>query len=380
MDSYQLAQARMQCSTIQVLLLAETKEYDAGWLPQAKSVLRDETGRFASKEGSFKEKAKALYEEDVKRHNREFSKKEFAKYLNSVPAHLEAAKDYVFGTSYKQKVDDLSKKLGELGVELKKIATKKYKEFEPKLKEMKGEEFEQAVQDELIKLKLINERTLKEDLREAKTAEDIKKLINQHQAEIMNAAIIVGQAVAISAGGLAAWTLGVVVGEALTAAVFGGTIPAFAAMFDEALIGWGIQQTAQPVSTYLIDKKVADKKLNKEYKEWAKLGVDMFAIVMGRNLAKAIKLAEEKATFKKGMQIAQKVMEDNAKAMAEHEKSILTKVGLDKLPKDFDTLESAYKSAMKKAAEQGNSLEKELSEINKIKQAYNDIRRRLLEQ
>jgi DNA gyrase/topoisomerase IV subunit A len=151
-------------------------------------------------------------------------------------------------------------------------------------------------------------------------------------------------------------------------------------MFNQALIVWGIEETAQPVAAYLIDKKVTDKKLNKEYKKWAEFGVDVLAIVMGQNLAQIIKVAEEKATFKKGMQIAQKVMEDNAKLMAEHEKSILTKVGLDKLPKDFDTLESAYKSAMKKAAEQGNSLEKELSEINKIKQAYNDIRRRLLEQ
>jgi hypothetical protein len=49
LDYYQLLQ--LQCSVFQLLLLAEAKEYDAGWLDGGKKVYR-EGGRFASKGSS----------------------------------------------------------------------------------------------------------------------------------------------------------------------------------------------------------------------------------------------------------------------------------------------------------------------------------------
>lgn len=365
----------------QLILIKAAKEYEADWLKNVSTVVRDENGRFGKKEGNLIDKTKAAYQEEVKSHNKEVSTKYLADYINSIPGSMAQVTDYVFGGSYRAKMNDLAKGLGQLGDELRTAATRKYKEFEPKLASMKGEEFEQAVQDELIKLKLINERTLMEDLKEVKDAEGVKKVINKHQAEIIAGAVVVGRAATVVAGAFAPWFIGVAAGELLSVGLFGGVLPSVGVMLEQAMIAFGVSETAKGGANFLIDKKVKDKELNAQYKKWADLGTDVLGFMCGQHFSKmlqaSLQASKNYKMWEKALEISAQVLKENTEALMKKEQVSLLSLGLKEYPATVAKLEEAYAAIAQKVAGKGLPLEKELTEINELKESLKFLKEQM---
>lgn len=374
-----MMQKKLAIAQSQLLLIQAAKEYEADWLKNASTVLRDEYGRFTQKDGNFIEKSKSLYQEDVKRHNHEFAKKQFVESINSIPDYLAKATDYVFGGDYRQKMNKLAQGLGDLGIEMRAAATRKYKDFEPRIKSMTSEEFEQALQDELINLNLVNDRTLIEDLKEAKDVKDVKNTINKHQAEIIASAVAVGRGAAVVAGAFAPWFLASLGGELLVSGLFGSAMPTLWTLFEQSAISFGVGEITKAGANLLIDKNIKDKKLKNQYKEWAELGTDIFGLIAGKRIIEVIEAGKNKKVWEKAIETTRQVLKENSELMLKKEKESLLALGLDSYPSTVDELEKAYRVAAENVAGKQLSLEKELTEINRLSEIFNFIKKQMME-
>lgn len=235
------------------------------------------------------------------------------------------AKAEAMGEGLRQSADRLSKQLdavageglSELGNAIQDEATKRYKEFEPKLKDMTSEEFEQTLQDELIKLNLLHERSVGEELGDIKNVDDVKKFMDNHAAEAAVAGAIVGGAAASAAIAIAPAAIGIAAFEAVA---LGTGVPSVTGLLADIAVGTAAATVGRVGADVAIDKTVKDKDKAKQYKELAHIATDMLAMGVASSATKSIvknsgKIAENVAVGveKQGVKSAAQTAENLGK-------------------------------------------------------------------
>jgi hypothetical protein len=386
LNQYLLLQAQLQCGTFQ-LLLAETKEYEANWLENQKTVLRDGSGRFAKAGQELKDVATYGVEE----HNRRMAFEQFGSQLKdlagnvsvattdftqsipkyaaeissrvqSTPELFEAAKDFTFGGGYKDTIESLIEHFHEIKDELRRAATKKYKEFEPKLQKMKGKEFEQAIQDELIKLQVLQKRSLLEDIKDIDSPDDVQKVFKEHQADFLAAATSVVWSVLVAVD---PQVLSNVILSGVVAAVTGQAfIPIFMMNFGWTLAFETSRITPMVVADLLIKNTDAEKNKEKIHSVINTIVVAAYLLPLTWQIPKVVREV-------KNAQQAQAAR--NAEA-AEALESLLAKLGVDSVPQTKDELKKAYYKMSKKLHPDLGGKEEDFIKMQK---AYEEVSRRL---
>lgn len=111
-----------------------------------------------------------------------------------------AAVEAAFGKTRTGIIDEVAGIASDIGEKARKIATTQYKRMEPRLEAMTGHEFEQNIQDALIRLKVLEKRDLREEVSDVRSVEEAIELVKNHQAEIVATAASLAGAAAITFG------------------------------------------------------------------------------------------------------------------------------------------------------------------------------------
>jgi len=373
LNNYRLVQARVTS----ILLEAALKEYAADWLKNADSVVRDETGKFAKKaadtkmsvEQEIKDKAGDLKDlaDKASAVAAEFEANipkyvsQIAAGIQSTPKLFESAKDFTFGGGYKESIENLIIHFKSIEAELRKAATKKYKEFEPKLQEMKGKEFEQAIQDELIKLHLLEKRSLMEDIKDIDSPDDIEKVFKEHKADLLATAVSVATSVLFAIDQQT--PLNIVFAAIL--AIFGGSFAIAFLRINAAAFAFEIpKEAAKGIADLLVDGTEAEKNKEKIHNVINLVAVAACLAITARD---AVRLHK---SFKNAWDAKRAADPEAYEAM----ESLLSKLGVDSVPQTKEELKAAHRKIARKLHPDAGGSEEEFMKMQK---AYEELQKRL---
>lgn len=199
---------------------AQIKEYDAYWLDSNVKVLRDERGRFVSRQKAnldkIVEEAKILDKatqetlspeglinnfQKITSLNQNINKKikNIVKGFDdaNIGEKLQIIKN-LYGLQAEQIVDSTLKGLNQAKKEAKKTINDTYKKLEGNIQNIAGKDVENSIQDFFIKHKLLKKRNIGEEIADVGNIKEAQHLINKYLGELTSSMAVASLATKMS--------------------------------------------------------------------------------------------------------------------------------------------------------------------------------------